>query len=400
MAFIYLENNRSRDAFSSDRLTAIQVISAQAAIALENARLLAGLKQEIATRRQAEDNLQRALDEVALLKDKLQAENLYLREEVLDHQGFDEIVGKSEELRRVLAKVSQVAATDATVLILGETGTGKELIARAIHSRSTRNTGAMVKVNCATLPANLIESELFGHDKGAFTGAHSKKIGRFELADGGTIFLDEIGELPFELQSKLLRVLQEGEFERVGSSFTQKVNVRVITATNRDLKTAVEEGKFRSDLYFRLSVFPVELPPLRHRKEDIPLLAWYFITKKQAKFGKSIKGIPNEVMAALVHYPWPGNIRELENVLERATILAQGHTLALDEAFALPAGGEEAQPVQKRLEEVERQHIEQVLEQCGWRVKGKGNAADRLGLNPSTLSFRMKKLGILRPAGR
>lgn len=396
-AFLYLENNRSRDAFNGERLKAIQVISAQAAIALENARLLEGLRQEVAIRRQTEENLHQALGEVALLKDKLQAENSYLREEVSVTSGFDEIVGKSEPLKKVLDKVSQVAVTDATVLILGETGTGKELIARAIHNRSLRKNCAMVRVNCATLPANLIESELFGHEKGAFTGAHAKKIGRFELADGGTIFLDEIGELPLELQAKLLRILQEGEFERVGSSSTQKINVRVIAATNRDLKYEVEEGRFRLDLYFRLSVFPIELPPLRARKEDIPLLVWYFIMKMQAKSKKTIKGIPKNVMDSLVSYQWPGNIRELENVLERAVILMQGNILSLDESFC----PQPVEPAKKEagnsLDAIERLHIMHVLDQCGWKVKGSGNAAEQLGLNPSTLAFRMKKLDIKRP---
>jgi transcriptional regulator with GAF, ATPase, and Fis domain/predicted ATPase len=397
IAFIYLENNRSRDVFSGERLAAIQVISAQAAIALENARLLEGLKQEVLIRRQTEKNLHRALDEVALLKDKLQAENSYLREEVSSIKGFDEIVGKSTELKKVLGQVAQVAITDATVLILGETGTGKELIARAIHNRSLRKEHALVRINCATLPTNLIESELFGHEKGAFTGALNKKIGRFELADKGTIFLDEIGELPLELQAKLLRVLQEGEFERVGSSVTQKINARVIAATNRDLKHEAEEGQFRSDLYFRLSVFPIELPPLRARKADIPLLVWYFALKAREKIKKTVKTIPNNVMDSFVSYHWPGNIRELENVIERAVILMPEQTLLLDESFCPQFPASVQTTSDKNLDAVERQHIQQVLEQCGWKVKGQGNAAEQLGLNPSTLTFRMKKLGIRRP---
>jgi transcriptional regulator with GAF, ATPase, and Fis domain len=397
VAFIYLENNLSRDVFSGERLAAIQVISAQAAIALENARLLEGLKQEVLIRRQTEENLHRALNEVALLKDKLQAENSYLREEVSSIKGFDEIVGKSNELKKVLGQVAQVAITDATVLILGETGTGKELIARAIHNRSLRKDHALVRVNCATLPANLIESELFGHEKGAFTGALIKKIGRFELADKGTIFLDEIGELPLELQAKLLRVLQEGEFERVGSSVTQKINARVIAATNRDLKHEAEEGKFRSDLYFRLSVFPIELPPLRARKADIPLLVWYFALKAREKLKKTVKTIPKNVMDSFVFYHWPGNIRELENVIERAVILMPEQTLLLDESFCPQVPASAQTNSEKKLDAVESQHIQQVLEQCGWKVKGQGNAAELLGLNPSTLTFRMKKLGIRRP---
>jgi transcriptional regulator with GAF, ATPase, and Fis domain len=397
VAILYLENNLIRDAFNGERLTAIQLISSQAAVALENTRLHDGLKQEVLTRRNAEDELRQALKEVARLKDRLHAENVYLREEILGPHGFEEIVGKSDILKRVLKTVAQVASTDATVLILGETGTGKELVARAIHSRSLRKERTLVRINCATLPGTLIESELFGHEKGAFTGALAKKMGRFELADGGTIFLDEIGELPLELQAKLLRVLQEGEFERVGSAVTQKVNVRVIAATNRDLKQEAEEGRFRRDLYYRLSVFPIELPPLRNRSNDIPLLAWYFISKKQAELGKTISKVPKEVMESLVAYQWPGNIRELENVIERAVILSHGQTLTLHDSL----GGEQTlnllHTAVTDLDEIERRHILQVLEQCAWKVKGKGNAADKLGLNPSTLSFRMRKLGIERP---
>jgi transcriptional regulator with GAF, ATPase, and Fis domain len=396
VAILYLENNRICDAFNADRLAAIQVVSSQAGIALENARLLESMKQEVQTRRQAEEKLLQALDEVARLKDRLHAENAYLREEISGSHGFDEIVGNSEVLKKVLTNVTHVATTDATVLILGETGTGKELIARAIHNRSQRKQSAMVRVNCATLPATLIESELFGHEKGAFTGAIAKKVGRFELADGGTIFLDEIGELPLELQAKLLRVLQEGEFERVGSATTHTVNVRVIAATNRDLKQEVLEGRFRSDLYYRVSVFPIELPPLRSRSEDIPLLVWYFINKKQGELGKGIDKVSKEAMDALRSYPWPGNIRELENVMERALILSRGRTLALDDSLGIgqPKGLLHSSSV--NLDEVERNHIVCVLEQCQWKVKGKGNAAEQLGLNPSTLSFRMKKLGIER----
>jgi len=397
VGILYLENNRSRDAFSGDRLKAIQLISAQAAVALENARLMDGLKQEVRIRKHTEDELRRALVEVDRLKERLHAENAYLKEEILGTHGFDEIVGKSEVLRRVLHRVAHVATTDATVLILGETGTGKELIARAIHNRSTRKESSLVRVNCATLPAALIESELFGHEKGAFTGALARKLGRFELADGGTIFLDEIGELPLELQAKLLRVLQEGEFERVGSSTTQKVNVRVIAATNRNLKKEVEDGSFRSDLYYRLSVFPIELPPLRERTEDIPLLVWYFVSKKQGGLGKNISKIPKEIMEALTAYRWPGNIRELENVIERAIILSRGITLSLDESWGTIRPQRSPAPTVNNLDEIERNHIISVLEQCQWRVKGKGNAAEQLGLNPSTLTFRMKKLGIARP---
>lgn len=398
VAILYLENNRTRDAFNGDRLAAIQVISTQAAVALENARLLNGMKLEVLTRRQAEKELRRALDEVAMLKDRLHAENAYLREEIQSSHDFDEIVGKSEALRKVLQNVAQVAATDTTVLILGETGTGKELVARAIHNRSLRKDCTLVKVNCTTLPANLIESELFGYEKGAFTGAHARKTGRFELADGGTIFLDEIGELPLELQSKLLRVLQEGEFERVGSATTQKIDVRVIAATNRDLKKEAEEGTFRADLYYRLSVFPIELPPLRNRQDDIPLLAWFMINKKQGELGKCITKVSKDTMDALINYPWPGNIRELENIMERSVILSHGATLNIDfSIFGTQPRHVHPKMIENNLNNVERHHILEVLEQCGWRVKGPGKAAEQLGLKPSTLFFRMKKLGIERP---
>ncbi|MBI5446876.1 MAG: sigma 54-interacting transcriptional regulator [Deltaproteobacteria bacterium] len=396
VAFLYLENNRIDNAFSGDRAAAIQIISSQAAVALENARLYVNLKEEVGIRRKAEEDLREAMEEVRRLKDKLHAENTYLREEIQGIHGFEQIIGKSQMLTKVLHRVTQVAPTDATVLILGETGTGKEPIARAIHNRSSRKESALVRVNCATLPATLIESELFGHEKGAFTGAHTRKVGRFELADGGTVFLDEIGELPLELQAKLLRVIQEGEFERVGSSLTQKVNVRVIAATNRNLRAEAEAGAFRSDLYYRLSVFPIELPPLRERGEDIPLLVWHFVARKQAELGKAISTIPTSTMEALLRYAWPGNIRELENVIERAIILSPGPHLTLDESFAVSPSPETELPTRGSLEDIERAHIRTVLEQCDWKVKGRGNAADRLGLNPSTLRFRMKKLGLER----
>ncbi len=341
--------------------------------------------------------LQAALAEIARLKERLQAENLYLQEEIKGSSDFEEIVGESASLRRVFHKVEQVAPTDSNVLILGETGTGKELIARAIHSRGTRHHRPLVKVNCAALPSTLIESEFFGHEKGAFTGALSRKIGRFELADGGTIFLDEIGDLALDLQAKLLRVLQEGEFERIGSTTTLKVDVRVIAATNRQLEREVAAGSFRSDLYYRLSVFPLELPPLRERRDDIALLVWYFIARNQRKLGKSISEVPRKIMEALTAYTWPGNVRELENVIERAVILSRGPTLRVDESFAQVTPKRARDSATRRLEEVERSHIVQVLKECGGRIKGKGNAAACLGLNPSTLRSRMKKLGIQRP---
>ena len=351
------------------------------------------LKQEVESRRRVEADLRLALDEVAALKDRLEAENLYLQEEIRSH--FEEIVGDSEVMRKVLYKVEQVAATDATVLILGETGTGKELIARALHRLSPRRERPLVKVNCAALPASLIESELFGHEKGAFTGALSRKSGRFELADSGTLFLDEIGDLPLELQAKLLRVLQEGEFERLGGAKTMKVDVRILAATNRDLERAIVEGTFRSDLYYRLTVFPVELPPLREREGDIPLLVRHFIGRKRGKFGSRVEKVTREAMERLAGYPWPGNVRELENVIERALILSSGATLHLEESFAAvktPAESPES------LAELERLHIHKILEACDWKIKGRGNAAERLKIAPATLRGRMKKLGLRRPS--
>jgi transcriptional regulator with GAF, ATPase, and Fis domain len=296
----------------------------------------------------------------------------------------------------VLQQVERVAVTDTTVLILGETGTGKELIARAIHFHSARKDRPLVKVNCAALPPTLIESELFGHEKGAFTGALARKIGRFELADAGTIFLDEIGELPLDLQAKLLRVLQDGEFERLGSVRTTTVNVRVIAATNRQLVQQVAAGNFREDLYYRLNVFPVTVPPLRERREDIPLLVWYFVAKCRGKLGKPIERIPERAMATLVAYYWPGNIRELANVIERAIILSPGTTLVVDEAMGSSELSDPSIPSTQHLEEVERAHILAVLDACQGRIKGAGQAAERLGLHPSTLYSRLRKLGIER----
>ncbi|MGE5108141.1 MAG: sigma 54-interacting transcriptional regulator [Sphingobacteriales bacterium] len=331
---------------------------------------------------------------------RLQAQNQYLQEELKLNHNFEEIVSKSKNFHKVLQQIEQVAATDATVLILGESGTGKELIARALHNISTRSKRPLVKVNCATLPANLIESELFGHEKGAFTGAFEKKIGRFELADGGTIFLDEIGELPVELQSKLLRILQEGEFERLGNPKTFKVNARVIAATNRNLKLAIEKKEFREDLFYRLNVFPIITPPLRERKEDIPLLVKHFIHKYEGKLGKKIDDVSPKVLEALKAYDWPGNIRELENLVERAIILNPGNILEYGDW--LPAikhdasSSENSKPLLRSIEEVEKEHIIAVLKQTNWKVSGEKGAAKILGLNPTTLEARMKKLGIVR----
>jgi transcriptional regulator with GAF, ATPase, and Fis domain len=311
------------------------------------------------------------------------------------------VVATSVPMRVALQRVAQVAPLDATVLLLGETGTGKELLARAVHEGSRRRRQRLICVNCAALPATLIESELFGHERGAFTGATTMRQGRFELADGGTIFLDEIGDLALELQAKLLRVLQEGEFERVGSSKTRKVDVRVIAATHVDLEAAVAEGRFRPDLFYRLSVFPITLPPLRERPEDIPDLVWLFIRRHERHLGRQIARVPVDVMKHLQSFDWPGNVRELENVIARAMIHGADDTLQLDESpRAQPRGQPLAVPATESgetLDAVQRRHIERVLRECGGRINGAGNAANRLGLHPNTLRFRIKKLGVAKP---
>ena len=328
-------------------------------------------------------------------KARLEAQNVYLQEEIKGTHNFEELIGGSTSLKKVLKNVERVAPTDSTVLITGETGTGKELIARAIHNLSPRKARPLVKVNCAAIPAGLIESELFGHEKGAFTGALTKKMGRFELADKGTIFLDEIGELPLDLQSKLLRVLQEGEFERVGGTQTFKVSVRVIAATNRDLEQQSKTGHYRPDLYYRLNVFPIHLPALREREGDIPLLAQFFVRKFATDFGKKIDRVPEGMMTVLQRYQWPGNIRELEHVIERAVILSEGPELEPINWLS-SSNGKAGATKTLTLEEMERQHIVDVLEQTNWRVSGEKGAAKILGLNPTTLEARMKKLDITR----
>ncbi len=345
----------------------------------------------------AVENMQ-AYEEIAGLKARLEQEKIYLQEEIKTQHNFEEIIGQSSAISRALKGVETVAPTDATVLLLGETGTGKELIARALHDLSPRKDRALVRVNCAALPAGLIESELFGHEKGAFTGALARKIGRFELANGGTIFLDEIGDLPPDLQAKLLRVLQEGEFERVGSTSTLKVDVRVIAATHLDLERASQEGTFRPDLYYRLSVFPIAIPPLRERKDDIPLLVKHFVMKHGAKLGKRVETVPEKTMNALLDYSWPGNVRELENVIERAVIVSMGSQLELGEWLPKPGITEMGARI-LMLEELERAHIIKTLELTGWRVSGERGAAKLLGLKPTTLGARMKKLGITRKGG-
>jgi len=354
------------------------------------------LKKEISERKKAEQALKNALSEVERLKDKLEVENIYLQEEIKVEHNFEEIVSGSDVLRKVLRDVEQVASTEATVLILGETGTGKELIARAIHNLSKRWERPLVKINCSALPANLIESELFGHEKGAFTGALTQKTGRFELANNGTILLDEIGDLPLELQSKLLRILQEGEFERVGNPRTRKVDVRILAATNHNLEEDTAQGEFRGDLYYRLNVFPIIVPPLRDRKEDIPLLTRYFVKKYSAKIGKSIDSIPQSVINDLQSYHWPGNVRELENILERAVIVSRGNRLELGDWFLKTAETLGAAGHVDTLEEIERKHIIEILELTGWRVSGEKGAAKILGMKPTTLNSKMKRLNIKR----
>jgi formate hydrogenlyase transcriptional activator len=359
---------------------------------------------DITEQKNAQEELRVALAEVKDLKEKLEAENIYLQHEIKLEHNFEEIVSQSSLFRKVLEKVQLVANTDATVLILGESGTGKELIARAIHSISKRSSRPLVKVNCAALPASLIESELFGHEKGAFTGAFAQKIGRFELADGGTIFLDEIGEMPLEIQAKLLRVLQEGEFERVGSSKTQKVDVRVIAATNRDLESSVKNKEFRADLFYRLNVFPIISPPLRERREDIPILVNHFCRKYGTKLGKKITSVSKEVLDTLMNYAWPGNIRELENVVERGLIISPGSVLESGEWLpVIKSKNEQPQEVRehlsaKSLDDIEREHIVEVMKSTNWKVRGENGAAKILNLNPTTLEARMKKLGIKKPS--
>jgi len=355
-------------------------------------------------RRRADVELQEALDEIKRLRDHLEAENVTLREEIKASFKVDELIGKSHMFRRAIYQVEQVGRTSSTVLLLGDTGTGKGLIARRIHQESRRKNHPLVTVNCAALPATLIESELFGHEKGAFTGAVDRKIGRFELADGGTIFLDEVGDLPLELQAKLLRILQDHEFERVGSSTTRTVDTRLIAATNRDLDKLIEQGTFRADLYYRLGVFPIRIPSLRERRDDIPLLVWFFITSLQTRFGKTFEIVSPQAMDALISYDWPGNVRELRNIVERAMILSPGPELEIMEVLPIRRTTRDGAPprtderASASLEEIERSHIISVLEECSWRVRGEDGAAERLGLKRSTLQSRMKKLGIRRPA--
>jgi transcriptional regulator with GAF, ATPase, and Fis domain len=352
-------------------------------------------------RKRIENELQDSLAELRSLKDRIEVENAYLRTELAELAQPTEIVGSSAALRRAVALAAQVAPSDATVLLLGETGTGKELFANAIHAQSRRSQGPLVKVNCAAIPATLLESELFGHEKGAFTGAVAARPGRFELANGGTLMLDEIGDLPAELQAKLLRVLQDHEVQRLGARSSHKVDVRIVTATNHDLEHRIAEGAFRQDLYYRIAVFTIRIPPLRERRDDIPLLVWSIVNRRQAELGRHIERISRTSMAALQAYPWPGNVRELENVIERALILSHGATLQLDESFAADGAGiGQPRHASDSFDSVAADHIVHVLERCNWKIDGRGNAAEALGLHPNTLRSRMKKLGITRPRTR
>jgi formate hydrogenlyase transcriptional activator len=382
--------SRRVDVFTPEDIELVQQVAAQIAIAVENAL---------------------AFKEIDALKDKLAEEKLYLEEEIRSAYNFEEIVGESPAIRRALAQVELVAPAGTTVLILGETGTGKEVIARAVHNLSPRKERTFVKVNCAAIPSGLLEAELFGHERGAFTGAITQKIGRFELADRGTLFLDEIGDIPLELQPKLLRVLQEQEFERLGSNRTQRVDVRVVAATNQDLSRLVADREFRSDLYYRLNVFPIQIPPLRERREDVPLLVRYFVQNFSRRLNKTVEYVPAEAMDALVSYAWPGNIRELENLIERAVLLSPGKELRVPISElkpALSANGNVSADLSffspspssipiTTLEEAERQHILRALRQTEWRIAGPKGAAAILGMKRTTLQARMRKLGIRRP---
>jgi formate hydrogenlyase transcriptional activator len=361
--------------------------------ALQNA--YDGLERQVEARTV---ELKTALSEIKMMKDQLEAENIYFREEIKLRGHFSNIIGQSDGLKYVLYRAEQVAPANTTVLILGETGTGKELIAAAIHNMSSRRERPLITVNCAALPGNLIESELFGREKGAFTGADARRVGRFEVAHGSTLCLDEIGELPLELQAKLLRVIQHGEFERLGSSHTTKVDVRIVATTNRDLEEEVRKGRFRQDLYYRLNVFPITVPPLRQRKGDIPLMVQAFIERYSRKLGKQITSIQKETMKTLQEYPWPGNVRELESIIERAVILCPGPVLQL--ANKLEMSSPPMSSAIRTLEEMERNQIHKILSETRWRIEGKDGAAAILGLHPSTLRARMHKLGILRPEAR
>ena len=373
-----------------------QVVISDLRDAAGELRYFVAVVLDVSARKAVEQDLTRALAEVRELKERLEAENLLLREEIELHQSHEEMTGDGPAIRDIKAQIERVAPTDSTVLILGETGSGKELVANALHRLSSRRERPMLKVNCAALPETLIEAELFGREKGAYTGALTRQVGRFEVADGGTLFLDEIGELPLALQSKLLRVLQDGTFERLGSSRTIRVDVRLIAATNRNLERAVSEGRFRKDLFFRLNVFPIRVPPLRERPEDIPALVWTLIGECCDRTGRNIRSVPRRDMSRLQAYAWPGNVRELRNVIERALILSEGPTLRIDAPGQSPHSTP-TDDADESLEAIERVHIRAILGRTGWRIRGERGAAAILGLKPTTLEYRIKKLGLTRP---
>ena len=400
---LYLVHDLASGVFTADRVGILQSLTAQATISLENAELYE-------ERNKTERELREALEELQCLKNRLEQENVYLHEEINAEQGFGDLVGRSEVLRSVIRQIEHVAPTNASVLILGESGTGKELVAREIHKRSERQQRPLIRVNCASIPKELYESEFFGHVKGAFTGALKDRAGRFELADEGTLFLDEVGEIPLELQNKLLRVLQEQQYERVGDDRTRQVDVRIIAATNRDLRQEVEAGRFRKDLYYRLNVYPIEIPPLRDRKEDIPLLASHLLELTVRKFNCGPLGLSQAHAITLQSYDWPGNVRELQNVIERAVITSHGKGLHID----LPDHVRSTQPltssvttpkttlVMELISEAEkpqreRENILTALRQSNWKVGGPGGAAELLGVKPTTLHSRIKKMGLKKP---
>jgi transcriptional regulator with GAF, ATPase, and Fis domain len=372
---MYHDNRLLSSAFRETDLELLTYFAALAAFSMENSK---------------------AYEEVRLLNQKLMEEKRYYEEQHLQSLYLDDIVGESPAIMRVLAQANQVAKTDTTVLILGDTGVGKELVARAIHSHSDRKDKPFIKVTCNTMPESLICTELFGHEKGAFTGAISKQIGRFELADGGTLFLDEVGDLPLEVQARLLQALESKEFERVGGSKTIRSDFRLLAATNRDLQQEVKAQKFRSDLYYRLNVFRIQVPPLRERKEDIPLLAQHFLVMYSNRMGKTFRGILKADMEKLIQYSWPGNVRELKNIIERGCILSSGPHFRLPELEIDHVVQEQAMGFES-LNENERRHIVEALQKTGWKIRGPGGAAELLAIHPSTLAFRMKKLGIKRP---
>ena len=372
---LYHDNRLFRSAFDENDLEVLDYFAAQAAIAMDNAR---------------------AYETLQNMYQRQKEEKQYFEEQFLESLDFEDIVGKSAAIRQVFAQIDSVAATDATVLISGETGVGKELVARAIHRNSLRHNGPFIRVNCSAFSEQLISSELFGHEKGAFTGATHKRIGRFELAHGGTIFLDEIGDIPLEVQVRLLQVLQNKEFERVGGQETLYSDFRLMAATNRDVQVEVETHRFRKDLFYRLNVFPIHVPPLRERKEDVPLLAYHFLVDYAKKLSKKIERIPHVEMQKLLDYDWPGNVRELKNVIERGVILCQGPFYQVPDS-GLTAGALSTVQKEMSLEENERAHIGRVLDMTGGKVRGRDGAAEILNINPSTLYSRMKKLGISNP---